>query len=321
MHRKLGRHRLQTCGACHGAHTWKANAVDCKSCHTGNLGSGRCEPDRPRITCRPTRQGGNATSPWRGLDLVQPSPHRAREGVPLIPASWGGTRQAGGAISPPPAGRARRRGNESAALNVATAPAHQGRDTARFEHARHASVTCTTCHSTRTGHGDLKQSVARDCQGCHHGNNATARNCVACHTTGEIGAARPVSTTFALSVWQQPRSRPVAFAHERHSRLECATCHADTRQRTVERTCASCHTEHHTPERNCASCHPPAKDTHTRAVHATGCAASGCHDRERGTAVSPVRATCVACHAEQRDHKTGRECAPCHLSAWSGTRS
>ena len=320
MHRNLGRHRLQTCGACHGAHTWKANAVDCKSCHTGISDPAvRTRPpaDHPSLKS----SGTEAQAPARGLDLVQPSPHRTREGVPLISASWGGTRQAGGAIWPPPAGRGRWRGDEGAALNVAAAPARQGRDTARFEHARHGSVTCTTCHSTRTGHGDLKPSVARDCQGCHHGNNATARNCVACHTAGEIAAARPVATTFALSVWPQPRSRPVTFAHERHSRLECATCHADTRQRTVERTCASCHTEHHTPEASCASCHPPAKDTHTRAVHATGCAASGCHDRERGTAVSPVRATCLACHAEQRDHKTGRECAPCHLSVWSGTRS
>ena len=322
MHRNLGRHKLETCGACHGAHTWKADAVDCKSCHTGITDPAvRTRPptDHPSIRS----SGGSVPSPARGVDLVVPSPHRARQGAPLslIPASWGGTRQAGGAFSPPPAGRGRWRGDDGAALNVASAPPRQGRDTTRFEHARHASVTCTTCHSTRAGHGDLKQSVARDCQGCHHGNNATARNCVACHTAGEIGAAHPVATTFALSVWPQPRSRSVAFAHEQHGRLECATCHTDNRQRTVERTCASCHSEHHTPERSCASCHPPAKDTHTRAVHATGCAASGCHERERGTAVSPVRATCLACHAELRDHKVGRECAPCHLSAWSGTRS
>jgi hypothetical protein len=25
--------------------------------------------------------------------------------------------------------------------------------------------------------------------------------------------------------------------------------------------------------------------------------------------VTPVRATCLACHGEQRDHKVGRECA------------
>lgn len=250
--------------------------------------------------------------------MLAPSPHRPDESLTLVPASWDGTRQAGMALSPLPAGRGRwRSGLTGRTLNLDSSSGSQGRDTTRFEHARHASVTCTTCHSTSTGHGDLKRSVARDCQGCHHGNTATGKNCAACHTAGEIGAARPVATTFALTVWPQPRSRPLGFAHDQHARLDCAGCHDDSRQKTVERSCASCHSDHHTNERNCAACHPASRETHTREVHATGCAASGCHDGERGAAVSPVRATCLACHAEQRDHKANKECAPCHLSAWA----
>jgi nitrate/TMAO reductase-like tetraheme cytochrome c subunit len=314
MHRSLGRHRLQTCGACHGAHTWKANAVDCKSCHSGISDPAvRTRPPDPPAASSPRGHG----SIGQGRDMLAPSPHQADGRVVLKPAAWSGTRQAGTAFSPWPAGRGRQRSEPAGATLNFSLGSGQGRDTARFEHARHGSVTCTTCHGTRTGHGDLKQSVARDCQGCHHGNTAIGKNCAACHTAAEIGAARPVTTTFALAVWAQPRSRPLGFAHDQHARLECAGCHGESRQKTVQRSCASCHSEHHTTERNCASCHPASRETHTRAVHATGCAASGCHERERGTAVSPVRATCLACHAEQRDHKANRECAPCHLSAWT----
>lgn len=314
MHRNLGRHRLQTCGACHGAHTWKANAVDCKSCHTGI--SDPAVRTRPPDPPAATSSRGHAPIS-RGRDLLAPSPHPANERLTVRPASWSGTRQAGSAMSPMPAGRWQWRSEPTAASLTLASGSRQGRDTARFEHARHASVTCTTCHGTRAGHGDLKVRVARDCQGCHHGNTATGKNCAACHTPQEIGAARPVATTFALTVWTQPRSRSLGFAHDQHARLECAGCHDDSRQRTVERTCASCHSEHHTTERNCAACHPASRETHTRALHATGCAGSGCHEAERGTAVSPVRATCLACHAEQRDHKANKECAPCHLSAWA----
>src|SRR6185503_12622417 len=101
----------------------------------------------------------------------------------------------------------------------------------------------------------------------------------------------------------------------RHAGVQCATCHGQSRERTVQRDCASCHTDHHTAERTCVSCHPPSLDSHKRELHATGCGSSGCHEQERGPAVSPVRATCLLCHVAQADHKANRECAPCHLSA------
>lgn len=325
MHRSLGRHQLQTCGACHGAHTWKANAVDCRSCHTGIRDPAvRTRPpgDQSPVTSSDAAIDATpAASASRARDIVVPSPHSRRQSTPLVPSSWSGNRQAGVALLPRPAGRARWRSEPAPEALIQAVASRAGRQ-ARFEHSTHDELSCTTCHSTQSGHGDLKSS-ARDCQGCHHGNSAAVRDCARCHAPGEIGPARPVATPFALTVWTQPRSRPVAFAHERHARLECGSCHDDSRQRDVERTCASCHADHHTAERDCASCHPASRETHTRAVHATGCGASGCHERERGAPVSPVRATCLACHGEQRDHKRNRECAPCHLSAWpaaAGTR-
>jgi len=322
MHRSLGRHRLQTCGACHGAHTWKANAVDCRSCHTGisDPAVRTRPPDHPAINSSGSGSDGVAPPATSARDLVVPAPH-ARPPLDLTPASFTPHRQAVSARSPAPAGRGRQRGT-AAPTTLTTggsrAPS-QGRDSARFEHARHNALSCTTCHSTRAGHGDLRTSVARDCQGCHHDNPAYARDCARCHTAAELGGAKQLPTLFALTVLPQPATRPLPFAHARHDSLECGTCHAAGKQKKVARDCASCHANHHTAEATCASCHPPARTTHTREVHATGCATSGCHDRERGVAVNPVRATCLACHAEQREHKPDRECAPCHLSAWTGT--
>ena len=333
MHRSLGRHRLQTCGACHGAHTWKADAVDCRSCHTGisdpavrtrppgdelrdetvaspAAGPAGLRPAHPRVPAAPS---GN----WR--DIVLPDPGRGPR-AELVSASWPVTRQAGAALSSRPAGRERWRGHSPSAstraLNPLTAAGQrQSRDTAKFEHAGHASVSCTTCHSTSAGHGDLKRA-ARDCQGCHHAATAAGRDCARCHTPAEIGPPRDIATTFSLAVWPQPRTRQVGFAHERHARLACAGCHADGRDHAVARSCASCHDDHHAAGSTCLSCHPASRETHDVAVHTAGCTAAGCHERERGAAVSPVRSTCLSCHGDQRDHKPGRECAPCHLSTW-----
>jgi hypothetical protein len=193
-------------------------------------------------------------------------------------------------------------------------------DTIRFAHERHESIRCITCHP-RDRRGVLNWSIARDCQGCHHAESPAGRECVRCHTPGEMAAPIPVATPVALSVWTAPRTRQLGFSHDRHRQLDCAGCHGETRERTVERTCASCHADHHEASRDCAACHPSPREAHTRELHQTGCGASGCHVRESTPAVTPVRATCLACHVEEKDHKTGRECATCHLISWSDTRT
>jgi nitrate/TMAO reductase-like tetraheme cytochrome c subunit len=319
MHRSLGRHRLETCGACHGAHTWKANAVDCRSCHSGisDPAVRTRPPDHPSLNSSgsPHARPGAGAGP---RDIVTPAPG-AHAPLVLRPTSAANPhRQAGLAWSPAPAGRARQRGEPAnSPVAALVQPPAQGRDSGRFEHARHNDLSCTTCHSTSGGHGSLRTAVARDCQGCHH-NTAVATNCSRCHTTTELTVVRERITSFALTVLPRPATRPLPFAHARHAGLVCGDCHPAGRQKTVLRDCASCHANHHTATATCSTCHPPARTTHTREVHATGCAASGCHDREQGVAVLPVRATCLACHAEQREHKPGKECAPCHLSAWTG---
>lgn len=327
MHRSLGQHKLETCGACHGAHTWKADAVDCRSCHTGI--------SDPAVRTRPPGGGASAPMPHGSPgEPTAPARHGtgASSGSPapaiphLIPASWSGSRQAGAALVSQPAGRGRwRSANGILALNDAPAPPSapvvpQGRDTLRFEHARHESLACTTCHGTTTGHGTLKTAVARNCQGCHHANNPTGLDCARCHTKAELSPPRAVSATVSLTVWTEPKQRALPFDHPRHEGIACATCHGTALDRTVQRDCASCHADHHQAERNCNACHVPTREAHTRQLHATGCGASGCHASERTPAVTPVRSTCLACHNEQRDHMAGRQCAGCHLSAWAASQ-
>jgi hypothetical protein len=304
MHRGLtGRHKLETCGACHVAHTWKAQATDCKSCHTGITDPAvRVRPpddDRPHNASPPNPHGDALPS---GVDRVLTLPSGA---IRLRPASW----QDGKTATPASLDWGARRDPTRPFFRAA-----QG-DSAKFAHARHESVSCVTCHTTTTQHGGLK-ATARQCTACHHGNTAVGRNCASCHSADELAPRRAITTRVRLTVAQAPVDKTLPFEHGRHARVTCDQCHAQDLARTVQQTCTSCHADHHEATRDCASCHPPSRTTHTRALHLTGCAGSGCHDQEKTPATTPVRATCLACHQEQKDHKSGRECAPCHLSTW-----
>ena len=312
QHRSIRGHKLATCGGCHAAHTWKTGRTECESCHSG-ISDPAVRVRRP--------PGGSDEAQTHAQALRSPpvvAPERRYHSIPsatsptahrFIPASWSDSRQAGMAFAPHPVGRVQRR---SANGEVALA---QPRDTARFEHARHRSVRCLTCHIQTNEQVGLKTS-ARECTACHHANTAIGNACESCHQRSELTGAHAVAASVALTVWPAPRTRTLSFAHEQHAGVACADCHGSTIKRTVEKTCASCHTDHHNATRTCASCHPPARETHTRALHVTGCGGSGCHMRETTAAITPARAVCVACHVEQIEHKPGRECAPCHLSVW-----
>jgi nitrate/TMAO reductase-like tetraheme cytochrome c subunit len=301
MHRGIRGHKLETCGACHLAHTWKVGKTNCESCHTGI--------SDPAVQVR-RRPPGSASA---HAPVPVATPVHAVASLTRYHAApeRRDSRQAGAAFGPHPAGRVQRRSsNGEVALAQPSAP-----DSARFEHARHRSVRCLTCHTTTETHGALKAS-ARACSACHHANTVAGNTCETCHQRSEITGAHSITTAVALSVWPAARTRTLTFTHDQHTTLACADCHGSDLHRTVAKTCTSCHTDHHAATRSCASCHSSVRDTHTRALHLTGCAGSGCHTRENTAAVTPARSVCLACHVEQKDHKPGRECAPCHLSTW-----
>ena len=322
MHRGLtGRHKLETCGACHSAHTWKTDGTRCENCHSGI--------SDPAVRVRPRRSASSA-SPAAGSMAVAGATARRAHSLPgeaLRPVPRSTTRQAGAAHAPRNAGRVQRRRAfpsplriQPVALTRDDRPVDvslqgQGRDTARFEHARHRPVRCTTCHSTQTEHGGLT-AVARRCTSCHHAESAVGRDCARCHQPTELQAVQQITTAVQFTVPSAVTSKALPFAHGRHESLRCAECHSANLARSVERTCASCHIDHHTEARECSACHQPARQTHTRAVHETGCGGSGCHYREATPATSTARTVCVACHVEQATHKPGRDCATCHLTRW-----
>jgi hypothetical protein len=114
MHRGLtGQHKLETCGACHVAHTWKAGKTDCKSCHSGITD--------PAVQLRRPPRGAVESDSVPGSQGAWPAPPRddgtgvhvsaPRAPIPagshLLPASWSGTRQAATAFAPRTAGRER----------------------------------------------------------------------------------------------------------------------------------------------------------------------------------------------------------------------
>ena len=197
----------------------------------------------------------------------------------------------------------------------ATAPATSQVPPDDFSHRRHRDVACTQCHSMARTHGELTVRTARDCQSCHHDLAKPAATCTACHSTAEIAATRRDAQPMRLTVWREPRTRPLPFDHGEHRSQQCRTCHTQALTLAVERGCTSCHAEHHEPTATCTSCHVPPKEAHTRAAH-LGCAGSGCHSDAVSPALQPVRSTCLTCHVDMKTHRPGRQCAACHQVSW-----
>ena len=193
-------------------------------------------------------------------------------------------------------------------LQQPASPARAQPSDTLFDHSRHKSVACLECHSMSTGRAGLKIMVPGGCLGCHHGPAQRAA-CSTCHATGPASPhAMPVS--FRVSVRKETVTRPVAFAHARHTSVACSRCHGNDVERTVApAACNDCHADHHAPARDCATCHTTARTGHDRAVH-EGCA--GCHTDARVSALVSSRSLCVSCHQKQRDHYPKGDCATCH---------
>ena len=184
-----------------------------------------------------------------------------------------------------------------------------------FSHSRHRQVTCGSCHDTTRSHGEIKIRSNRDCQSCHHTNQATATNCTRCHQANEY-ASRAYATTqrFTLSVGQpRVKERRVAFDHRPHARVACAQCHRDPLTRSAENLqCNACHQDHHKPTESCMACHPtPRAGAHNRNVH-VGCAGSGCHSQLPVASVPRTRPFCLTCHQDMVNHQPSGNCADCH---------
>lgn len=236
---------------------------------------------------------------------------------------------------------------------------------------RDADSTCAGCHtkwrevSFHTGaihQGHVRPSA---CTQCHqpHAARVDASDCTGCHTQmrevregrRELVPPLPFDTTATLRTSslsppppREPRGKgdaPVmgesswpadTFAHVRHERLSCITCHdpQSNKKLTFEpgRGCQICH--HQAPDQNdCNRCHAAteltARPTATATVtvartaplarpvtfdHAahTSRRCVDCHTTAVTLAPAPAAATCASCHDQ---HAGTAACTACHAAA------
>ena len=185
----------------------------------------------------------------------------------------------------------------------------------RFDHARHKTVQCESCHDSKQTHGAVTVRTAAACQSCHHGATVGDR-CSSCHQPQEYAATQYRRTmTFDMSVGAE-KTRAINFDHRRHEQVACTSCHTEPVTRSAaQATCTNCHTEHHQANVPCRSCHvqtdrrihPPQR------VH-LGCAGSGCHS-ELPAAIRSVPRTrefCLSCHQNLVQHQPQKNCVDCH---------
>ena len=182
-----------------------------------------------------------------------------------------------------------------------------------FRHKPHASVSCKSCHESDDGHGSVKIKTAADCQGCHHSAANRAR-CSSCHTRNELSGTVRRTFSWKLSVWPAPRERTLEFAHARHTKNECQSCHKPEATLRTTTSCTSCHTEHHDAGQTCTSCHTNVKDIkeHDNKVHLS-CTTAGCHQDKTTATLRTQRNVCLACHTDQVTHQPSGDCATCHM--------
>lgn len=329
FHRGLGAHALDQCGACHQPHSWKVKGTNCLACHK-TINQDRPMPRRvsslikPAAHRRSARRSRSVQPVVRFASFVRPTRttdstfRHSRHTSVGCTECHGTSNTHGGLKFTAPAGclachhsperRTRCSACHSAASLGALAPsaAHS-----TFQHARHSSVACADCHGPTGSSGGLKfASNNTGCVACHHGAQQRAQ-CTTCHATGALDQ-RALPVTFAISARRDPVTRPLVFAHARHTALACARCHANDTKRTPTATCTSCHADHHTAASDCASCHTTARAGHDRTAH-EGCA--HCHTDARVAALQASRPVCLACHQEQRNHYPTGDCATCHALA------
>jgi hypothetical protein len=124
-------------------------------------------------------------------------------------------------------------------VQVAVAvPRHdRRRRTVQFNHLKHDTLVCTTCHVTPVALAP--PDSVQTCTGCHAKHHAESLDCAACHRTATIAA---------------PHERPVK-AH-----AACDACHTEAtviRLVPTRSFCLACHEPQldHYPPRECSACH------------------------------------------------------------------
>lgn len=167
---------------------------------------------------------------------------------------------------------------------------------------------------------------------------------------GHQGLTLPCETCHTTDSWTSMKN-PIAFDHsetgfpleDRHSRVDCASCHVNGDFVRVQSTCQTCHTDVHRAEngQDCQRCHDAqgwiptqAFDLHqmTRfplvGMHATvDC--QTCHVNQQQNEFTGISTDCYACHVKDYETATtpnhttaqfGRDCEQCHPASQAAWR-
>jgi hypothetical protein len=108
-----------------------------------------------------------------------------------------------------------------------------------FKHARHAPVTCVSCHTT-----PVTRALTGDCTSCHVDHHAPTRACITCHAGAQsVHKRADVHQGCAGSGCHQDKTVLALTA----TRNICLTCHNDKVTHKAGGECAKCHQVQWTP--------------------------------------------------------------------------
>jgi hypothetical protein len=268
FHRGLGNHKLDQCGACHQAHSWKVKGTACLSCHK-TINDDHPPVRRVSSAVKPAafRRSGPrrpAAPAIARLASFAPAPRPAPQALPhdstflhsrhksitCTDCHGTGTTHGGLKFTPPEGCQACHHGATQrttcvtchtttpaapypeAVTFVISARPNPVTRTIDFAHARHGAFECVRCHSN-----DVKRSVPATCTTCHAEHHGTTADCATCHPTARTGHDRTVHEGCAGSgCHTDPRMAALPA-----SRALCIVCHQEQRNHYPSGDCAACH--------------------------------------------------------------------------------
>lgn len=179
----------------------------------------------------------------------------------------------------------------------------------------HQKLACVQCHT-----GTLKETLPRDCGGCHRGddvhNDPTMSLCGTCHST---------ESWKGVSQFDHDLSQfPLLGMHRI---VPCNSCHIGHQFNLSSSECVACHQQEDKHQGglgdNCSQCHTPNAWTlwqfdHSRQTEFQldgkhqGLECAACHLPDSDPAQTPT--LCGGCHRQQDIHngEFGDRCERCH---------
>ncbi len=129
---------------------------------------------------------------------------------------------------------------DSVAVRVAVAGSEPRLHPARFEHDRHRTLKCVTCHTTPA---TLEpQPAVATCAACHDNHHAAGKPCAVCHNDGGSTAVRAAHAPPAEAHTACDACHDAAIvARLVPDRGLCLTCHAARQEHYRDKECTLCH--------------------------------------------------------------------------------